>query len=104
MNSTRVARWAVAGGVCLALGVLLFAASFTLGRSGFSPDEEITALVVRGIAETGAPVLPSGMVYLRGLPYSYAAWLSGAVFGHDLVAYRTASLVFGLLAVVLSFS
>ncbi|HEY6508428.1 MAG TPA: hypothetical protein VIY56_10480, partial [Vicinamibacterales bacterium] len=103
MNSTPVARWAVAGGVCLALGVLLFAASFTVGRSGFSPDEEITALVVRGIAETGAPVLPSGMVYLRGLPYSYAAWLSGAVFGHELVAYRATSLAFALLAVVLIF-
>jgi hypothetical protein len=97
------ARWAVAVGVCAALGWLFFAASFTIGRHGFSPDEEITALVVRGIAETGAPVLPSGMVYLRGLPYSYAAWLTGSLVGHDLVAYRATSLVFALLAVVLIF-
>jgi hypothetical protein len=95
--------WTAALGVSLALGLLLFAASFSVGRHGFSPDEEITALVVRGIAETGAPVLPSGMLYLRGLPYSYAAWLGGALFGHELVVYRGVSLVFALLAVVLIF-
>jgi len=83
--------------------LVVFAASFSVGRHGFSPDEEITALVVRGIAATGAPVLPSGMLYLRGLPYSYAAWLGGALFGHELVVYRGVSLVFALLAVVLIF-
>ena len=95
--------WTAALGVSLALGLLLFAASFSVGRHGFSPDEEITALVVRGIAETGAPVLPSGVLYLRGLPYSYAAWLGGALFGHELVVYRATSLAFALLAVVLIF-
>lgn len=71
-----------------------------VSRPGFSADEEITALTVQGISEAGAPVLPSGALYLRGLLYSYAAWMSGAALGHDLPAYRLASLTFGIIAVV----
>jgi hypothetical protein len=86
----------------LPAATLLIAATIpNLSRPGFSPDEEITAVTLRGLSETGLPMLPSGALYLRGLAYSYAAWLGGSVLGQGLEAYRTVSLVFAVVALVL---
>ena len=46
-----------------------------LRRPGFSPDEEFTYFAVRGIRAHGLPLLPSGLLYDRGVAYSYAAAL-----------------------------
>ena len=72
------------------------------GRDGFSPDEEITVFAVRGISSEGAPRLPSGVLYERGVLYSYAAWAAGQIFGHGLPAYRLPSLLAGCLVVPLA--
>ena len=98
--SARLSAWRPGAALAVALALLVAAASLSLARPGFSSDEEITAVVVRGIGGTGLPTLPSGMLYLRGLPYSYAAWLGGALFGHSLVVYRSVSLLFAGLAVL----
>jgi hypothetical protein len=84
--------------VALTMAVLLAVA--VIGRDGYSPDEEITLFAVRGIETHGLPVLPSGALYLRGLLYSYAAWLAGAIAGHDLIVYRSLSLLCALGAIV----
>jgi hypothetical protein len=89
--------------IAIALSFLIAGASLNLTRPGFSSDEEITAVVVRGIADSGLPILPSGMLYLRGVPYSYAAWLAGTLFGHSLEVYRVVSVLFAALAVVLMY-
>jgi len=90
-------------GLIAAVVILALGAGPTLIRAGFSSDEEITALTVRGVAATGLPVLPSGILYLRGVLYTYSAWLAGHVFGHSLPVYRAVSLLFAILAVLLMF-
>jgi hypothetical protein len=65
---------------------------FALTRPGYSPDEEITATAIRAISEHGAPFLPSGVFYSRGVPYLYAAWGAGQLFGETLPVYRGVSL------------
>jgi hypothetical protein len=92
--------WQTAVPIAIALSFLIAGASLNLTRPGFSSDEEITAVVVRGVADSGLPILPSGMLYLRGVPYSYAAWLAGTLFGHSLEVYRFVSVFFAALAVV----
>ena len=44
-----------------------------IGRAGYSVDEEFTVFAVRGIHAHGVPLLPSGLLYDRGIAYSYAA-------------------------------
>ena len=90
-------------GLIAAVAILVLAASPNLHRPGFSADEEITAFAVGGVAATGAPVLPSRILYLRGVLYTYAAWLGGRVFGQSLPVYRAVSLAFAILAVLLMF-
>jgi len=59
-----------------ALLLLCGLASLVIARPGYSPDEEITAVLSRAIGARGAPVLPSGILYHRGVPYLYLAWLA----------------------------
>ena len=90
-------------GLFAAVAFLVLAAGLNIDRPGFSSDEEITSLTVGGVAATGLPVLPSGIVYLRGVLYTYAAWLGGHVLGQSLQVYRGVSLLFAILAVLLMF-
>jgi hypothetical protein len=90
-------------GLIAAVVILVLGAGTIVNRAGFSSDEEITALTVRGVAATGLPVLPSGILYLRGVLYTYSAWLAGHVLGYSLPVYRTVSLLFAILAVLLIF-
>ena len=69
-----------------------------LARPGYSPDEEFTLFAVRGIAAHGLPLLPSGLLYDRGLAYSYGAWLAGLVGGQALPAFRAVSLLCSVLS------
>lgn len=68
--------------------------SFQLGRPGYSVDEEFTEFAVRGIHAHGLPRLPSGLLYDRGILYSYA---SAVVDG------RAVSLAAAALSVFLTF-
>jgi hypothetical protein len=71
-----------------------------LARPGYTADEEFTEFAIRGIAATGLPLLPSGLLYDRGLAYSYAAWLTRAFIGDGLAPARALSFVCALLALV----
>ena len=59
--------------VALVAALVVVAGSFQIGRPGYSVDEEFTAFAVRGIHAHGVPLLPSGLLYDRGLAYSYAS-------------------------------
>ncbi len=72
-----------------------------VNREGFSPDEEVTALVVASSSLIGVPTLPSGVVYLRGVLYVKLAGTAGWLLTPELPAYRLVSLMFGLGNVVL---
>ena len=83
--------------------VVLVAGCFSLARPGYSVDEEFTVFAVRGIQQHGLPLLPSGLLYDRGIAYSYASWLAGAVTGAELPAFRAVSVLSGALCVLLTF-
>ena len=77
--------------------------SLQLTRPGYSVDEEFTIFAVRGIQAHGLPILPSGLLYDRGIAYSYAAWLAGAITGSELPAFRAVSLFSAAISVLLTF-
>ncbi|MDO8680730.1 MAG: glycosyltransferase family 39 protein [Acidobacteriota bacterium] len=87
----------------LAVAVLLVG-SLQLTRAGYSPDEEFTVFAVNGIAADGLPTLPSGLLYDRGVAYSYASWLARAVSGAQLPAYRALSLLSSVAALAIVFA
>ena len=66
------------------------------------PDEFVTMLAVQKTAQTGAPVLPSGLFYEHGLLFSYAAAGATLLAGFSRETVRATSLVFGLLTVGLT--
>lgn len=83
--------------------LVLIAGTLSLTRPGYSVDEEFTVFAVRGISAHGIPLLPSQLLYDRGIGYSYASWLAGAVTGTELPAFRAISLVSAALSVLLAF-
>lgn len=90
--------------VALLAAAVLIAGSLQLTRPGYSVDEEFTVFAVNGIHENGVPLLPSGLLYDRGIAYSYASWLARTVTGAELPAYRAISLVCAALIVLLTFT
>ncbi|MBY0492753.1 MAG: glycosyltransferase family 39 protein [Cyanobacteria bacterium] len=91
--------WAKAAALA---ALVIVIGSLQLTRPGYSVDEEFTVFAVRGIAAHGLPVLPSGLLYDRGIAYSYAAWLAGAVAGAELPAFRAVSLLAAAASVFLT--
>jgi hypothetical protein len=75
-----------------------------LSRPGYSPDEEFTVFAVRGIAGGGLPVLPSGLLYDRGLLYSYGGWLASRLGGDELSAPRALSLASAVAALLVLYA
>ena len=74
--------------------LVLAGGSFEIGRAGYSVDEEFTEFAVRGILAHGIPLLPSGLLYDRGLAYSYAS---------ALINGRIVSLICAALIVIATF-
>ena len=89
--------------VALFAAAVIAAGSLQVARPGYSVDEEFTVFAVRGIATDGLPVLPSGLLYDRGVAYSYAAWFAGAVVGSELPAFRAVSVLSAAACVLLTF-
>ena len=82
---------------------VIITGSLQLARAGYSVDEEFTVFAVRGIQATGLPILPSGLLYDRGLAYSYVAWFAGLFTGSELPAFRAISLICAALIVAFTF-
>lgn len=74
-----------------------------LGSIGLHGDEDVMALAARGILETGAPTIPSGMLYPRALPQLYLMALSVAAFGDSEWALRLPSALMGTLMVIIGY-
>ena len=85
---------ASAGPAALVAAVVLLMGWFEIGRPGYSVDEEFTEFAVRGIRAHGLPILPSALLYDRGLAYSYAS---------AIIDGRVVSLLCGALIVLLTF-
>jgi hypothetical protein len=65
-------------------------------------DEYITMWAAQRTSETGAPLMPSGVIYPRGLPISYLIAGVGAVTGVSLTLGRVINLLFSVAAVGLT--
>jgi len=96
---TRPSTW-----VAVLAALVLLAGASQLTRAGYSVDEEFTIFAVRGIQAHGLPLLPSSLLYDRGLAYSYASWMAGAVSGSELLAFRALSLLSSLASLFLTFT
>lgn len=97
---------ALGGGQILLAAIVIAGAVLRfdgLDRPGFSIDEELTYFSCQGISAHGLPVLPSGLLYRRGLLFTYLAWFSGWLFGQSVEAHRYPSLAAGLVTIVLVF-
>jgi hypothetical protein len=72
-----------------------------LFRTGYSPDEEYTVIAVRGIEDSAEhlPLLPSGLLYDRGLAFSYASWAAAQFSGTELPVYRALALLCAVVSV-----
>ncbi len=105
----RVVRWGYkegwwcSGGLMLMVVVGFGLRIWNLGRLGLTFDEGVGWAVVEGILETGLPSLPSGNMYLRGLPYLYLNALIASVFGTSEFTLRIVSVIAGTGSTILFF-
>ena len=90
--------------LCCLAAIILIAGAWQLSRAGYSVDEEFTVFAVRGIQAEGLPLLPSGLLYDRGLAYSYASWIAGGLSSTELPSFRALSLFSALASLVLTFA
>jgi 4-amino-4-deoxy-L-arabinose transferase-like glycosyltransferase len=93
----------VGAGLLCIISISIYLRLRNLGNLGFRWDEDITALAVRAILENGYPVLPTGVVYLRALPFHYLLTVSTALFGFNEFSLRIVSASFGTGTVVLAY-
>src|SRR5690606_14186050 len=95
----ELAPWIL--GALLAAGALL--RLIDLGQLSFRWDEDLSSLAAKAIAERGVPELPSGMIYLRSLPFLYVLAGSGALLGFDEWGLRLPSVLFGTATIGLAY-
>ncbi|GFE83940.1 hypothetical protein GCM10011487_59400 [Steroidobacter agaridevorans] len=70
-----------------------------LGNVGLHGDEETMAMAVMGIVRDGAPILPSGLFYPRGMTELYLMAGSVQLFGESEWAFRLPSALCGVLTI-----
>lgn len=88
-------------GCLIACGALL--RFWGLGSVGLHGDEETMGMAVRGILAEGAPILPSGMFYPRGLTQLYLMAGSVSLFGESEWALRLPSALCGVLLIFIAY-
>jgi 4-amino-4-deoxy-L-arabinose transferase-like glycosyltransferase len=90
------------------MGLLLAIAAalrlWRLGALGLEVDEGIQGLTVQGWLRSGLPLLPSGLVYQRAVPFSALQAISSWAFGLDEFALRLPAALFGVASVAATFA
>ena len=74
-----------------------------LGDPGLHGDEETMAMATMHIVQDGRPILPSGMLYPRGLTELYLMAASVKIFGESEWAFRLPSALCGVAVIGLAF-
>ncbi|MCB0054244.1 MAG: glycosyltransferase family 39 protein, partial [Caldilinea sp.] len=101
-------RRAVMAGAAVALGALLVLAFWLRWQYAQTislyVDEFTTLWAARRTLELGAPLMPSGVLYTRGLLATYVTALAGAVAGLDYITGRVPSILFGLATIAAIFA
>ncbi len=89
------------------LALIVTAAAFLrfwgLDSVGLHGDEETMAMAVMGILNEGAPILPSGMFYPRGMTQLFLMAASVSVFGESEWSLRLPSAICGVVLVAISY-
>ena len=75
-----------------------------LGSLGLVVDEGVQGLAVQGWLGSGLPILPSGIMYRRAIPFGALQALSSWTFGTDEFALRLPAALFGIGAVLATFA
>ena len=81
------------------VGVGTWVRFWGLANVGLHGDEETMAMAVMGIVKEGAPILPSGMFYPRGMTELYLMAGSVQLFGESEWALRLPSALCGVLTI-----
>ena len=89
----KVLHWVVLGVI---LGIGIFVRFWNLGAPGLHGDEETMAMAAMHIVQDGRPLLPSGMLYPRGLTELYIMAASVRIFGESEWALRVPSALAGV--------
>src|SRR5690606_33541832 len=84
------------------VGVGAWVRFWGLGNVGLHGDEETMAMAVMSIVREGAPILPSGMFYPRGMTQLYLMAGSVQLFGESEWAFRVPSALCGVLVIYLA--
>jgi hypothetical protein len=96
----RAIHWLL---LAITLVIAAFIRFWGLGSVGLHGDEETMAMAVRGIREYGAPLLPSGMFYPRGLTQLALMSISTSLFGESEWALRLPSALCGVVLVFVGY-
>lgn len=81
------------------VGVGAWVRFWGLANVGLHGDEETMAMATMGIVREGAPILPSGMFYPRGLTELYLMAGSVKLFGESEWSFRLPSALCGVLTI-----
>jgi len=87
------------------IGILIFAfflRVYSLGSSVFWIDESTSAMASKQIIEKGVPIFDSGLLYNRAYVFHYVSAFF-MIFGANEFSARFASVIFGLLTIVLAY-
>jgi 4-amino-4-deoxy-L-arabinose transferase-like glycosyltransferase len=103
----RSNAWLAGGALALSLAALLALGFWLRWRYATEislyVDEFTTLWGAKRILEMGAPILPSGVLYTRGLLNTYVTALFTGVGGQDYLVGRLPSILFGLGAIAAIF-
>ena len=91
--------WILAGILVLASALRLY----RLDTLGLQVDEGVHALAVEGWIETGLPILPSGSIYQRSIPFVALQAIVARIAGLNEFALRLPAAVFGVAAVAATY-
>jgi hypothetical protein len=89
--------------IVAAIAIGVHARFKSAGTADLAEDEYYTVVSVESVLEDGVPDFASGGYYTRGLLFQYPAAAAAWVLGADAFAYRLPAILFGLLAVGLTY-
>ncbi|HEX6316373.1 MAG TPA: glycosyltransferase family 39 protein [Gemmatimonadaceae bacterium] len=93
-------EWAVLGVILAVAAVLRL---YNLGALGLQVDEGVHALAVQGWLSDGLPILPSGAVYQRSIPFVALQVITARLVGVSELALRLPAALFGVAAVAATY-
>jgi 4-amino-4-deoxy-L-arabinose transferase-like glycosyltransferase len=100
---TQATRLVLVGIVFGLIGLGLLLRVLYTERPFFHPDEYVSMVVAKMVAERGAPILPSGLWYDHEFIFSYLGGLFIRLLGVNYLAVRWVSVFFGVLSIPMAY-